>query len=354
MIYECYWWGTLLLDTFIQLEKVQDKFRIIVRQLLTTPRSFFRDLPQRLYSNHYNSNNNNRRQNCDINVDTSSTMSAAAASMPAKNRKTIRFRRRSSIAKSTSFRNMKASTAFNTSTTSEHDIDEASKSSRALEKMLRLSGASSRTDKTFVSLDSSELAEGTHSLSRFFPISNNQDSYVLRTDRNVTTIQASSSGVIVSTIEPSAQFPERRLLKDADGRVCAMILRNQEKDGPHSFTICGSKPSFKGQNMSYDRYGKSFFRWAEVRNLGGFGGKFALEGPRDKANKPTFVTKPFGSLFRLKKTRGHVVLNQKQRECARILSVKAGKGVLIGPNQDSGLMLCYAAIVDEMIEQRLR
>jgi hypothetical protein len=219
---------------------------------------------------------------------------------------------------------------------------------RALDKMILL-GISTRTDKTFLTFDSE--AEQVP-LSRCFPISSEQESYILRTGKHATTIQT-IHGVVMATLEPS--HPDQRLLKDSDGRVCAMILRSQDMDGTNSFTICGLKPAVKRQKMTHDTFGQGYLKWAEVRNLGGLGGQFALKHTRDDtSSNSTFVTKSFGSLCRPKKTRGHVVRNQKQTECAKIVSLKKGKGVLVAPKEDPGLMLCYAAIVDEMIEHRMR
>jgi hypothetical protein len=157
----------------------------------------------------------------------------------------------------------------------------------------------------------------------------------------------------MATLDPSDR--DRRLLKDSDGRVCAKILHSRDTDGINTFIISGIEPAVKYQKMSHDRFGKGYLKWAEVRNLGGLGGQFALKHTRDdSSSKSTFVTKSFGSLFRPKKARGHLVRNQKQTECAKIVSLNEGKGILVAPKEDPGLMLRYAAIVDEMIEIRMR
>ncbi|CAJ1964845.1 unnamed protein product [Cylindrotheca closterium] len=221
-------------------------------------------------------------------------------------------------------------------------------------------GSSSRTDDTFESLAtiSDRLNPGPPPpLSACFPPSLRTERYLIRrpvAKGEMATIE-NQHGTIVAVVEETHYG--RRLLKTADGKVCAMILQHQEKYGPITYSICGSSPIVYKQSIKFDQVGLGYYKWADVQNAGGMGGTISLKHVKDEIipKDHTFCTKMFGSVFRLKKTRGHVVLDEDKKECAKLIALpNTGRAVQIAPKHDVAMMLCYSVIVDEILENRLR
>mmetsp|Transcript_21351 Transcript_21351/g.52576 ORF Transcript_21351/g.52576 Transcript_21351/m.52576 type:complete len:398 (+) Transcript_21351:439-1632(+) len=226
-------------------------------------------------------------------------------------------------------------------------------------------GNSSRTDDTFQSLGtlSDRLPNpATHPpppLSACFPPSITSEKYLIRrpTARGEFTTIENQYGTVVGLVEETHYG--RRLLKNADGKVCAMILLHQQKYETNTFSICGLQPVVYKQSMKFDQVGFGYYKWADVKNAGGFGGTISLKHVKDEItshkNDHTFCTKMFGSVFRLKKTRGHVVLDDNKKECAKLIALpNTGRAVQIAPKQDVAMMLCYSVIIDEILENRMR
>lgn len=222
-------------------------------------------------------------------------------------------------------------------------------------------GNSSRTDDTFESLGtlSDRLNPGpAPPLSPSFPPSDSTQQYLIRRPtvkgELITTIE-NQRGKVVAVVEETHYG--RSLLKDKDGKVCAMILLHEEKYAPSSFSICGTQPIVHKQSMKFDQVGLGYYKWADVKNAGGFGGTISLKHVKDEIcpMDHTFCTKMFGSVFRLKKTRGHVVLDENKKECAKLIALpNTGRAVQISPKQDVAMMLCYSVIIDQVLEQRMR
>lgn len=223
-------------------------------------------------------------------------------------------------------------------------------------------GLSSKTADTFRSLETiSDRVNPTYAkktLSEHFPMSAKTEQYLIRRPRTkgeLTTIE-NQRGVIVGVVEETHYG--RKLLKDADGKVCAMILCHDVKMSTTKFSICGLEPVVHKQTMKYDQVGFGYYKWAQVKNAGGFGGTITLKHTKDEVklqSEYTYCTKMFGSVFRIKKTRGHVVLDEDKKECAKLIPLhNTGRAISIGPKMDVALMLCYAVIIDEILESRIR
>lgn len=221
---------------------------------------------------------------------------------------------------------------------------------------------SSRTAETFRSLETiSDRVNSTYAKKALaeesFPIKDKPQQFLIRRPNakgEFTTIE-NQRGRIVGVVEETHYG--RKLLKNADGKVCAMILCHDQKYSSTKFSICGSEPVVYKQTMKYDQVGLGYYKWAHVKNAGGFGGTISLKHTKDEIRPTdyTYCTKMFGSVFRLKKTRGHLVLNEEKKECAKLIPLpNTGRAIEIAPKLDTALMLCYAVIVDEILESRIR
>jgi hypothetical protein len=221
--------------------------------------------------------------------------------------------------------------------------------SNSKESLLK-EGFTSRSVQTFVS--SNSIFEGdTSPLCKGLPITRKQEQFTFC--RNIKT-EVSFKDRNGAEIAVMKQKGKNRVLEDNTGRECASILHFKDKFGSNTFKIYGSRATKKNQRASQEASG--FFSWAEVKNLGGLGGKFAMKLTRDFDDDGyAYVTKGFGSHFNLRKSRGHFIMNMKtERESVKMECLNSGKGVQVAPEEDLGLMLCFTAIVDKMVKERLR
>jgi hypothetical protein len=153
-----------------------------------------------------------------------------------------------------------------------------------------------------------------------------------------------------------------RIVSDVDGNIYAVILEKVVDGGIHRYKICGTQPIFPDQRRSRD---SGLFTYAEVKNSSGIGVKFTMKLRGDTQDK--YVTESFGpSIFRWGQTtraRGFVVKKMIDagskkgsdgKEVCKITFLGAGKALSISPDQDFRLMIAYSAIIDEMVEKRLR
>jgi len=152
----------------------------------------------------------------------------------------------------------------------------------------------------------------------------------------------------------------RRVLRDADGNQCALIFHTMNAFGKSIFRICGPVPM--------NRYHKSidgYFVWAEVKNIGEMSPHFrmVLKGGGDPQGQSAIVkTKKIGSqLLRCfgTKTNGFSLYREKEDGsnlgvCGRISYYSECRGLIVSAEMDFGLMLCFALVVDEMMENRTR
>lgn len=152
---------------------------------------------------------------------------------------------------------------------------------------------------------------------------------------------------------------QERIIKDMDGNMYAVILPSIV-DGQHRFKVCGFEAMFPEQRKSRD---SGYFTYADVKNSSGMIVKFSMKLRGDSGTK--YVTEAFGpSIFqwgsgRSKNTRGFAIKatsdgNTSSEEVARITFLGAGKALSVAPHQDFRLIIAFAAIIDEMVEKRLR
>lgn len=151
----------------------------------------------------------------------------------------------------------------------------------------------------------------------------------------------------------------RRVLRDADGNQCALILHSRTLQGKNSFRICGPVP-MSSHHKSIDGY----FVWAEVKNVGQVHPQFCMTVKKDahpQGQSTRFKTKTIGStLLRCFGSKAHgfsiyckVEGEKKTGGCGNISYYSSCRGLTVGANIDFGLMLCFALVVDEMVANRL-
>jgi hypothetical protein len=181
----------------------------------------------------------------------------------------------------------------------------------------------------------------------------------------------SMHGDKLATIEKAALWEGtqedtwERVIRDMDSNVYAVILHSVVEGNLHRFKICGNDAMFPDQRKSRD---SGLFTYADVKNSSGIGVKFTMKLRGDSLTK--YFTESFGpSIFQWgrrgqnKSTRGYIIKETDGadgkkgadgKEVARLTFLGAGKAISIGPDQDFRLMIAFAAIIDEMVEKRLR
>ncbi|KAG7354716.1 hypothetical protein IV203_004072 [Nitzschia inconspicua] len=145
----------------------------------------------------------------------------------------------------------------------------------------------------------------------------------------------------------------KRVMSDTQRKPYAIIVHSLSGGGKNLFRICGVTPLYGDQRKNRDT---GFFTYAEVKNAGGIGAiKFTMNVRGERPE--TYRTEFFGpSLFRWGKgqPRGVVIKNAATgQESARMTFLGGAKAVLIEPDNDIRLMICFAAIIEEMIGKRL-
>lgn len=154
----------------------------------------------------------------------------------------------------------------------------------------------------------------------------------------------------------------RRILRDANGITCAMIFHNKSLEGKNTFKICGARPMSNHHTISAD---SGYYTWAEVHNTGEFNPEFCLTIRRDaepSGKIVRFKTKSVGSRYLgccFKEPRGFSIYHKTQEGknldgCGKLSFYNDIRGLLVSQNMDYGLMLCYAVVIDEMMERRMR
>lgn len=240
---------------------------------------------------------------------------------------------------------------------SDTDTNKSFPRRRPLNKMLPPKYSSSATGNTLLTIDSD--SSGTaRSMSDFLPITKTPKKLFFRrqASENKTLID-DSDGNNIAYIDYSDAKEGKRYLKNANGFNCAIIIRQSSSaGGKYTFKICSStKAVTKKQRKSSET---GYYTWAEVKNTGALGGNFALKFYSDTTSTCSdhkHEAKPFGSLFNVRASRGIIITNHKNSTCSKMVTLNNGdRGILVAPDQDLCLMLAYAAIVDEMIENRLR
>jgi hypothetical protein len=229
---------------------------------------------------------------------------------------------------------------------------------RPLDKIL-LRGAgvgSATTAMTFLTADTDAV---NYSMSHLLPMSKRTEKVIFkRVPNNKGEISIENSdGEKIAYLDCSMANEGKRFLKDKHGRFCAAIIRqsDKEKEGTNVFKICGNRPASRTQRLSNET---GYYTWAEVRNSGSFGGKFCMKRYSEETltcSADQHVTKPFGLLFNTRKSRGYVFTDSKKKECVKMVILNhEGKGIMVAPDRDLCLMISFVAVVDEMIENRMR
>jgi hypothetical protein len=187
------------------------------------------------------------------------------------------------------------------------------------------------------------------------PITNDCETVILRCDEKDHKVAReivleTITGELIATLDFDPA-KERRTLRDADGELCAIIV-HEVVDGyqQHVFKICGPKKMNKHHRRSKH---SGYYTWAEVRNSSGINVRFSMK-VRGHNGEAKYVTETFGpSLFKWGTPRGFVV-KQGQKACTRITYLGDSRGIVVAPNVDKCLMLCFALIIEEMVENRMR
>jgi hypothetical protein len=153
----------------------------------------------------------------------------------------------------------------------------------------------------------------------------------------------------------------RRILRDSNGQTCAVILHSRNLEGRNTFKICGGRPMSQKHTISAD---SGYYTWAEVYNTGEINAQFLLtirQDAKPQGNSVRFKTKSVGSRYLtccFGRPRGFSIYHkteegEKHDGCGTISFYKDTRGVMVSQNMDFGLMLCYAVIIDEMMERRM-
>jgi hypothetical protein len=138
---------------------------------------------------------------------------------------------------------------------------------------------------------------------------------------------------------------------DTDGNVYAVIIHFEMDGGKNFFKICGVQPMFEDQRKSRE---SGLFTYAEVKNSGRIGVKFTM---KLRGGSEKYASEFFGpSIFKWGrgKARGVSIKNANGDESARITFLGGAKAVSVEPDHDIRLMICFAAIIDEMVDKRMR
>lgn len=220
---------------------------------------------------------------------------------------------------------------------------------------------STATFSTFGSMDTLDpFVDGYQSMSYGFPMTSETQKVVFRKQSNQRDMSIeTNTGEMIGSIDVIREG-DIRLLKDVSGKTCAIILQTRENElgGANVFQVYCNKPSTPRQKPSKSETANGCYLWAEIKNTGSMGGKFVMK----RYSPETFScsveqhsTKPFGSLFAKDKSKGYTFLDCEEKECIKMVLLRnRGKGIAIAPYRDTGLMLSFCAVVEEMVERRLR
>ena len=172
----------------------------------------------------------------------------------------------------------------------------------------------------------------------------------IRGDR-LATIDGEAESITLQN--PDSTPADRRLVQDNEGNIYAVILRTLSDGGKNQYRICGVDKMYEEQRKSRE---SGLYTHAEAKNSGGFGVQFSMKirGPGELTK---YVTEFFGpSIFKWGRgrPRGFLIKNTAGRECARITLLGGAKAISVEPQMDVRLMTCFAAIIDEMVEKRMR
>lgn len=206
---------------------------------------------------------------------------------------------------------------------------------------------------------------------------------------------------------------DQRILRDNKGNQCAIVLRlPKDHEGHHRFKICGERPMRSEHRRNVDT---GLYTWATVKNTGGIVGvqfSMKLRGAGESSSGQEYVTEAFGpSLFHWSTPRGYVIRQVggysssknmipkgsdhstttssrtmmlpkgsdhsptgsknmmipkgsdhsvgsaaavTENACARLTYLSGSRALTVGRNVDLCLMTSFAAIIDEMVEHRMR
>ena len=154
--------------------------------------------------------------------------------------------------------------------------------------------------------------------------------------------------------EPWKTEEGQRIMTDTKRNPYAFILHNHSGGGKNIFRICGTRPLYADQRKNRDT---RLYTYAEVKNAGGIGRiQFSLTVRGEPSE--THYTEFFGpSIFRWGRgrTRGVVIKNKSTgEESARLTFLGGAKVLVVEPDNDIRLMICFAAIIEEMMGKRMR
>jgi hypothetical protein len=171
----------------------------------------------------------------------------------------------------------------------------------------------------------------------------------IRGDR-LATIDGEGESIVLQN--PESTPANRRLVQDTEGTVYAVIFRTLSGGGKNHFRICGVEKMYEQQRKSRE---SGLYTYAEVKNSGSIGVRFTMKVRGDSAEK--YVTEFFGpSIFKWGRgrPRGILIKNEAGKECARITILGGAKAISVEARTDVRLMTCFAVIIDEMVEHRMR
>jgi hypothetical protein len=209
-------------------------------------------------------------------------------------------------------------------------------------------------------LDLTTLSKTDPCLSALSTRSRKPQTVVLRREnpKDVTSnlFLESIQGVRLAFMEGEAWRCEgQRVMTDTNWNPYAIIIHSLSGGGKNLFRICGIYPLYAYQRKNRET---GLYTHAEVKNAGGIGVISYTMNARGESPEE-YATDFFGpSIFswgRGRPTRGVIIKNVTTGdECARMTFLGRAKTVLVEPDNDIRLMICFAAIIEEMIGKRMR
>ena len=186
-------------------------------------------------------------------------------------------------------------------------------------------------------------------MSNSLPVTAGSRTVILNPDADEKGIMIqNANGDILAKLETSPDRT-RRLLWDANGELCAIVIKSVVR-GQNKFKICCDKPMSVDHRRSH---GVGYYTWANVKNSNGFGVKFSMTCKSEPDSK--FTTESFApSLLNWGKSPRGYIIKKDDVACGRLTNLGGARGLVLGKGIDMCMMICYAAIIDEMVENRLR
>ena len=145
---------------------------------------------------------------------------------------------------------------------------------------------------------------------------------------------------------------DQRFLRDANNNLAAIVMRHRDSgDGTFRYRIFGGEALYKGQRRISET---GLYKWGDVKASKNIGLRFTMQVKARPPELTKYVTEHFGpSLFNLAKPRGFAI-KKDDDAVAKVTRLGDKQGLALAPDVDPCLIVCFVAIIDEMIGKRLR